>query len=328
MIRQLTATTGELPHGGHRSLYIDSQRSMPMPRTIALLSWLVLGWIIAGCNHPAPPHPFIEWRLPAAGTTPPPGADEATSNAPSKLRVVTFNVHRISGPALTRAVLADERLRNADIILMQEVYKSEACSPACAVAAALGMHSMYAPGHGAQAGSDGVAILSRTPLHDAHVIELPDNFVMFNGGRRVALAAFTTLGATPVQLVAVHLENRISVAKRRAQLAPVLQFAKQTPGPTIITGDMNTSPFTWAGGVLPFPAAQGCWLEDLARSEGFDTPLAASGPTTPWLSMKLDAIYTRDLRVLSYGVATTVTASDHYPVWAELMLPPSTVSSN
>lgn len=286
--------------------------------------WLV-GWCIAGCNHPAPPHPFIEWRLPVAVTA---STAPTTANPPTKLRVVTFNVHRISGAALTRAVLANEQLRTADIILMQEVYKSTDCSPACAVAAALGMHSMYAPGHGAQAGSDGVAILSRTPLRDGHVIELPDNFVMFNGGRRVALAAFTTIGTTPVQLIAVHLENRISVAKRRAQLAPVLQYAKQTPGPTIITGDMNTSPFTWAGGVLPFPAAQGSRLEDLARNAGFDTPVADSGPTTPWLSMKLDAIYTHDVRVLNYGVANTVTASDHYPLWAEVTLATATTPSN
>lgn len=299
---------------------------MTIRLSIALVSVLLVGWCMAGCNHPAPPHPFIEWRLPVTESTV--RAAPAAGAVPAPLRVVTYNVHRISGAALTRAVLADDRLRNADVILMQEVYKSDDCSPACAVAAALGMHSMYAPGHGAQAGSDGVAILSRTPLRDAHVIELPDNFVMFNGGRRVALAAFTTIGATPVQLVAVHLENRVSVAKRRAQLEPVLQFANQTRVATIITGDMNTSPFTWAGGVLPFPSAQGCWLEDLARSAGFDTPVAASGPTTPWLSMKLDAIYTRNVRVLNYGVATSVTASDHYPLWAEFVLPAATTSSN
>ncbi len=321
----MTATIGQAPHRGHQSLYIGNHTQMTIRHLFTLLNGLLLGCFTAGCNHPAPPHPFIEWRLPVARTTP---SATAPAGASAALRVVTFNVHRISGAALTRAVLADEQLRNADIILMQEVYKSNDCSPACEVAAALGMHSMYAPGHGAQAGSDGVAILSRTPLRDAHVIELPDNFVMFNGGRRVALAAFTTIGATPVQLVAVHLENRISVAKRRAQLAPVLQFAKQTDVATIITGDMNTSPFTWAGGILPFPARQGRHLEDLARSAGFDTPVVNSGPTTPWLSMKLDAIYTRNVRVLHHGVAKHVTASDHYPLWAELELPISTASSN
>jgi endonuclease/exonuclease/phosphatase family metal-dependent hydrolase len=116
------------------------------------------------------------------------------------------------------------------------------------------------------------------------------------------------------------LENRISVDKRRAQLAPVLAYAQATQLPTVITGDMNTSPFTWAAGVLPFPSAQGCWLEDLARSHGFETPVADSGPTTPYLSMKLDAIYTRGVRVVNYGVESSMHASDHYPLWADMLV--------
>lgn len=284
--------------------------------TLRVSCMVLLLALVVGCNHPLPRDPHIEWRMPAFE----PAAAVAAPGRDRPLRVVTYNVHRISGAELTRAMLADETVRNADVILLQEVYKHSDCSPACAVAAALGMYSMFAPGHGVPDGSDGVAILSRTPLHDAHVIELPDNFVMFNGGRRVALAAQTTIGGTPMMFVAVHLENRISVDKRRAQLAPVLAYAQATQLPTVITGDMNTSPFTWAAGVLPFPSAQGCWLEDLARSHGFETPVADSGPTTPYLSMKLDAIYTRGVRVVNYGVESSMHASDHYPLWADMLV--------
>lgn len=286
-----------------------------MMTTLRVSCMLLLAFVV-GCNHPPPRYPYLEWRLPTFAPAPTP----AVPGVDRPLRVVTYNVHRISGAALTRAMLADETVRNADVILLQEVYQRSDCSPACAAAAALGMYSMYAPGHGVADGSDGVAILSRTPLHDAHVIELPDNFVMFNGGRRIALAAQTTIGGTPMMFIAVHLENRISVDKRRAQLAPVLAYAQTTHMPTVITGDMNTSPFTWAAGVLPFPSAQGCWLEDLARSAGFDTPVADSAPTTPYLSMKLDAIYTRGVRVVNYGVQSSMHASDHYPLWADMLV--------
>jgi endonuclease/exonuclease/phosphatase family metal-dependent hydrolase len=271
----------------------------------------------SACNHPVPAQPHIEWRLPLEATV----RRDIDVVKPRPLRVVTYNVHRISNTALTRAMMADESLRNADVILMQEVHKSSECSPACAAAKALGMYSMYAPGHGVHDGSDGVAILSRTPLYNAHVIELNDHFVMFNGGRRVALVAQTTVFGVPTQLISVHLENRITADKRREQLRPVLSYAKKAKLPTIITGDMNTTPFTWLGGVLPFPSAQGCWLEDLARSEGFDTPVTDSGPTAEWLSMRLDAIYTRDVTVVNSHVGQNVRASDHFPLFADIVLP-------
>ncbi|MCG8419584.1 MAG: hypothetical protein MJE77_16760 [Proteobacteria bacterium] len=37
-----------------------------------------------------------------------------------------------------------------------------------------------------------------------------------------------------------------------------------------------------------------------------------------WLSMRLDAIYTRNLVVPDFGVARDVRLSDHLPLWADL----------
>jgi endonuclease/exonuclease/phosphatase family metal-dependent hydrolase len=279
--------------------------------------WIVLLLTFTGCmNHPAPKQPWIEWRQPVNGTA---------ADSSRLLRVVTYNVHRISGRALTRAVASADELKDADIILLQEVTKLDGvCSPACELAAYLGMYSMYAPGHGVDGGSDGVAILSKTPLYDAHVIELPSTSVVFNGGRRVALMAHTDYRGVMMQVYAVHLENRISPEVRRAHLMPVLAHAKRDPVaaqmPTVIAGDMNTTPFTWIGHVVPWPAAQGCWLEDLVQSQGFDTPVTDSGPTSPWLSMRLDAIYSRGLQIADYAVANSVRASDHLPLWADFIV--------
>lgn len=196
------------------------------------------------------------------------------------LLVTTYNVHRIASEDLLQAFLDTPQLQNADIVLLQEVYKSDECSPACYVANALGRHALYAPGHGVDDGehSDGVAIISKQPLAHAEVIELPDNHVVVNGGRRIALYAQAQWGARAVHVYAVHLENRINSSARRAQLLPVLQHARalvdrenaaaaqaaraqplvnrwgvRPPNPraaqrstVVIAGDMNTSPFRGA----------------------------------------------------------------------------------
>lgn len=283
------------------------------------------------------------------------------------LLVTTYNVHRIASEDLLQAFLDTPQLQNADIVLLQEVYKSDECSPACYVANALGRHALYAPGHGVDDGehSDGVAIISKQPLAHAEVIELPDNHVVVNGGRRIALYAQAQWGARAVHVYAVHLENRINSSARRAQLLPVLQHARalvdrenaaaaqaaraqplvnrwgvRPPNPraaqrstVVIAGDMNTSPFSWGLHLLPWPKSQTTALETLVREYGFDTPVVGSGSTHQHLNMRLDAMYTSGADVRDFGVDRSNGASDHYPLWARLyhpasLQPPAPTQSN
>ncbi len=170
-------------------------------------------------------------------------------------------------------------------------------------------------------GSLGVAILSRRPLADLESIELPFFHVRFNAGRRVALAATIDLDGTPVRLYSVHLDNRLNPGQRIRQLAPVMDAAAAWDGPAVIAGDMNTSPFVWLGHVVPVPAGvQDDRLERYVRGRGFTTPVVGSGATHKWLSMRLDAIYTRGLGVVAHEVEHGVRHSDHLPLWADLTL--------
>ena len=61
-------------------------------------------------------------------------------------------------------------------------------------------------------------------------------------------------------------------------------------------------------------------LEAYVRTRGFNTPVTDVGATSQWMSMRLDAIYTRGLRVVERGVEDGVRASDHLPLWAEVVL--------
>src|SRR3970282_2399478 len=101
---------------------------------------------------------------------------------------------------------ADRALRDADLIVLQEVPRWDAtCSAACGAGKLLGYHAIYAPAHHADGRDVGVAILSRAPITSAQVIELPWHDVHFNAGRRAALAATIQHDGRPLTVYAVHL---------------------------------------------------------------------------------------------------------------------------
>lgn len=246
----------------------------------------------------------------------------------STLRVVTFNAHGASGRDIAIALESSPATAGADVILLQEVERHPTTfgSRPARAAALLGLSYAYAPGYGlARGGSHGVAILSRYPLRDVEVVELPRYRVVFNSARRVAVGATADVGGTPIRLYSVHLDNRVNPRQRQRQLEPVLRrAARASPHPVIIGGDVNTSPFCWLAHVVPVPCGvQDQRLEAYVRRRGFATPVIASGPTSQWLGMRLDAIYTRGLTVRRYGVERRVRLSDHLPLWAVMTVEPT-----
>jgi endonuclease/exonuclease/phosphatase family metal-dependent hydrolase len=289
------------------------------PSVTVAIAVTVSAFSATGCLQRALPlDRGIEATFP---TQPAPTAPTAAATPPSQLRVVTFNVHGEPGDRIADALRSDRALRDADLIMLEEVHRDDRagdwCSGACRLARELGFYAVFAPGHDNGRGSDGVAILSRAPITSAQVIELPYFDVHANSGRRVALAATINLGDQPVTVYAVHLDNRITVRERRAQMAPVLRHVDQQPTPVIMGGDFNTSPFTWIAHVVPIlTTTQDNRLEALVRKHGLATPVADSGPTSRFLGMKLDAIYTRGFDTLRFATSNAKEISDHCALWA------------
>jgi endonuclease/exonuclease/phosphatase family metal-dependent hydrolase len=275
----------------------------------------MLAVLVTGCmNHGVPRDTTIEAVIPAA-----PRAAEL----PHELRVVTFNVHMEAGAKLADAIAHDPALRNADLIILEEVHRDGiGCSAACVIAKGLGFASVYAPGHRNDEhgpGDDGVAILSRAPITSAQVIVLPHFDVHVNGGRRIALAATIERDGVPITVYAVHLENRLNVRERGAQMLPVLRHAERQTTRIIMGGDFNTSPFTWIAHLVPIlTTTQPKRLEELVRAHGLDTPVTTSGATHHVLGMRLDALYTRGFQTTELNVADAEDVSDHLALWAEM----------
>jgi endonuclease/exonuclease/phosphatase family metal-dependent hydrolase len=261
----------------------------------------------AGFNRPDPLDSAVRLR-----NRPPAARDDG------QLLVVSYNVHMESAARIAGG-LGGPWLGRADIVFLQEIesHDRERLSRAAQVANRLGMSYAYAPGYGLRSGgSHGVAILSRWPLVDVEVIELPREQVVFNSARRVALGATVDHPERALRVYSVHLDNRINPSDRRRQLAPVLDAAARDDLPVIIAGDMNTSPFCWLGNLVPLPCGrQDDRLEALVRERGFALSTRRSGPTSKWLSMRLDAVYARGIEAHRVGVVHRVRVSDHLPLW-------------
>jgi len=251
-----------------------------------------------------------------------PGATPPEESARPSLRIATFNVHAASAVALVRGIASARSVSAADVLLLQEMESSgsERESRVRQVARQLGMHYAYAPAYARyDGGSHGIAVLSRFPLRDVEVIELPRFEVYFNSARRIALGATVAVGGGALRVYSVHLDNRVNPSARLRQLAPVLERAERDTGAVIIGGDLNTTPFHWFANVIPVVwAGQAERLETAVRARGYATPAVGAGATSKWFGMRLDALFTRGLTPLEAVVDRSVRMSDHLPLWVDV----------
>jgi len=275
-------------------------------------SFVLATLVLSACSvqlQSVPRNRAIEATFPTAATA---------AELPRQFKVATFNIHMEPGDKVAPAIAGDRALRDLDLIVLEEVPRwDDVCSGACALAKRLGYYAVYAPAHHAGGKDIGVAILSKVPIMSAEVIELPWHDVHFNAGRRAALVATLLQDGRPITVYAVHLENRLNVKDRRAQMKPVLDHAKRQQTPVIIAGDFNTNPFTWISHWIPIPTnTQDERLEELVRSYGFETPCEDSGATHRYIGMKLDGIYTRGFETKRFATAHAADVSDHLALWA------------
>ena len=250
-----------------------------------------------GVNYPTTPGPCI------AG---PPTAVPAARSADS-LKIVTWNIKwGIEAEAAAEMLATVGELKDADIIVLQEMYEGAVEQ----VAARLGTGYVYyaATLHPRLKRHVGNAILSRWPITDDRKLVLPHD-ARFIGTGRAAVIGTVTVRGMPVRVYGVHFATAIAVGDNgiRDQLRTVMQNADSTMGPVLIAGDFNS---TRAGGLL--------------LDKGYTWHTRRIGPTAEG-GLALDHIFTRSLSVASSRVGSIDRKnlpSDHRPVWALIALAP------
>jgi endonuclease/exonuclease/phosphatase family metal-dependent hydrolase len=205
-----------------------------------------------------------EPRLLPAPASPPPPSD------PARVRAVHWNLeHGNEYARIEQALLTHDALRDADLVLLNEVDLGMARSGnrdvAADLARALGLHGVFGalfleltPGRDDdlrlaarrenQESLFGVAILSRWPVTAARLVDLPSpEDIQFDlermVGRHVGLVAEVARPGAPFVAVSAHLEVHRTRARRAAQVRVLAEALRDETRPVVLAGDFNSHTF-------------------------------------------------------------------------------------
>ena len=223
--------------------------------------------------------------------------------------VVNYNIDH--GREVAKAIDAfqtHEPLPRADIILLQEMDESGAEE----MAKALGCDFVYYPATVARHGRNfGNAILARWPLSGARKLILPELHPV-NGVMRIAVGATVQIAGLDVMVYSAHTEIfTVGAAHRRAQVEAIINDIGPGDSPVIVSGDFKT---VTRRGIN--------WMTDQFATIGLARKSAGAGPTVSKLGVKpsaADHIFTRGFCRVGRGKVEEAKASDHFPIWVQLI---------
>jgi endonuclease/exonuclease/phosphatase family metal-dependent hydrolase len=233
-------------------------------------------------------------------------ASERTGIVPTQgaegLRIVTFNIKYARQIDRAIDLLSSEGpLHAADIIALQEMD-----APGVErIAQALGLAYVYYPAavHPRADKDFGNAVLVRGRIEEDHKLILP-HAGRFGGMRRIAVAVTATVGGRRLRIYSTHLgtPKDVSSAGRRAQVAAILEDARNADVPVVVAGDCNAR-----GGVAA-----------AFQASGFRWPTEDVGRTISVFSW--DHVFVRGFDgglPLRSGAVDSRGASDHRAVWVD-----------
>lgn len=241
--------------------------------------------------------------------------------APTTLRIMSFNIKNgeIAGHDMGK-LTAPLLPSNPDILALQEVddgtQRSGGLKEAEAIAKAMKMpYSYFGKNFDFDGGAYGLAIVSKLPLSNTHVIRLDDHKTRGNGVEpRIAVAADIVFGNKTITVVSMHAS--LVVEERAENAARVLKDLGAKAGNAIVMGDMNETPGQAIGDAMTTAGFVDAFHEKHPTSTGFTIP------ATPVPLRRIDFLF----KGKSYGPTVhawvpAVTTSDHRPVAAVVTLP-------
>jgi endonuclease/exonuclease/phosphatase family metal-dependent hydrolase len=266
-----------------------------MATTLRAMAALLVA-LAAGCtpatNYESNEGPRYAWTAPAA-PDPVPG-----------LRIVTFNIRyaRDVKGALA-AIRADENLRGADVLALQEMDPPGVDF----IARGLGMSYVYYPAaiHPTGGKDFGNAVLVRGRIERDGKVFLP-HLSRGRAMQRIAVWADVDVDGTRFRMYSLHLSADAEMSRpRRLEQLRALVAEADPHDRVVVAGDFNDR------------AAVGALFE----SAGYEWVSRDLPPTVAHL-FTWDHIFARGLRLAALdrrGVADNRGSSDHRPMWADLV---------
>ena len=266
----------------------------------------------------------------------------------SSLRCLTLNLWGAEEPLAARMarLVSDLRDLQPDIVTLQEVREvpGRLANQAERLAYEAGYAFVYGRATPFEGGHEGLAILSRLPIHEHAVLELPHAEVT---ERRILLSA--CVGPSRVWVHTTHLNYRLTHGKQREDQVQVItdSLASRTgDGPQILMGDFNARPesdeIRFLRGLVTLEGRrvyfQDAW--SVCHGDAAGVTWAKSNPYTARLAFleldrRLDYIFVSPLRrdgrgtvrecriVFDHPDAQGVFTSDHFGLLAEIQVTPS-----
>lgn len=247
-----------------------------------------------------------------------PGTSPEQSDGPAaRLRVMSYNIHHGRG---TDDEVDLERIAEVinearpDLVAVQEVdvgvNRSGRIDEAAILAELTGMHVRFGKARDFGGGDYGQAILSKRPIEDFEVHELPGDA---EDEQRIALVARISAGEGIPALVFVgtHLHHQAE-AHRVAQTKRLLRLLEDEEAPAIIAGDLNAEPGS---------ETMDLFLEewrDTTPDDALTFPAGKPIKKIDWILLS-EVI---DWEVTEAEVVDEPVASDHRPVVVELAVEP------
>lgn len=265
------------------------------------------------------------------------------------LRCLTLNLWGRSPPIAERMAVVGAGLAGLrpDVVALQEVRVMPGTLPnqAETIAHAAGYQHVYALATPVADGEEGLALLSREPILEHTVLELPH---ACPEERRILLSARVQRGERGVWVHTTHLNYRLGHGKQREDQVQAIEAAiapRGTDVPQVLMGDFNARPeadeIRWLRGLVTLGGRrtyfQDAW--DRLHPGAAGWTWASANPYTAKLAFlepdrRIDYIFVTPMRgdgratvrsceIVFRAPVAGVFASDHYGLVADVQIEPS-----
>lgn len=169
------------------------------------------------------------------------------------IKVMSYNIHHANPPSKPNlididAIVKTIKAQEPDLVALQEVdvntARSGTINQAEQIASKLKMNVFFGKAIDYDGGEYGVAILSKFPISEAVVHQLPTK-PETNGEPRILVTVKVALPGGPViRFANTHLDAQKDSVNRQMQMEKILAISSTDSLPFIIGGDFNATPET------------------------------------------------------------------------------------
>lgn len=228
-----------------------------------------------------------------------------------QIKVITYNIKMAEKIEEALEELGqDPDLRNADIILLQEMDPQGAEK----IAEAIRCNFVYYPStlHPSSNQAMGNAVLSRWPIVEHRKVILPHEHPLRKIRRN---AVFATIQVEDIKVLACSVHTEMYLLGHKKKIDQVKELLGGISGDfkhIVVGGDFNTE--------TQYAVRE---TERVFRRAGFIRCNKGLGPTARGdplgvVQFEFDHLFVRGFEVLNVGISEVSKASDHMPVWAVL----------